>query len=388
MGFSSETGRPRIAELDGLRGLAALIVVLFHYTTRYDAFYGHRDAPLFSMPRGGMGVPLFMISGFVMLMTISRTKSIADFAVSRFSRLYPAYIAAVILTFGVLSLSGMWPEGRLGLREAAANLTMLHRFAGIRSVDGVYWTLPYELVFYGLIVGLFATRLLARIEIVAAGLLALSLGYWLMLQADAFASFGMAGALVKRGVILLLVFQSVQFFITGMMLHRCWKEGVTAGRLTIVVLAVLTTQIVDEPYRAAVQGGFAAVMALAIWGRLAILRSRPLTALGSVAYTLYLTHQNIGYVVIHALERRGVPSTVAILAAVAVALGCATLLSVAIERPAMRLIRSRYKAFKAGRFVGAQQPAPTQLGTALFSRPDRFAARPNAFDPARPGENG
>ncbi|MGI8475601.1 MAG: acyltransferase family protein, partial [Thermomicrobiales bacterium] len=235
--------------------LAALIVVPFHYTTRYDAFYGHRDAPLFSLPRGGMGVPLFMISGFVMLMTISRTTAIADFVVSRFSRLYPAYIAAVILTFGVLSLSGMWPEGRLGLREAAANLTMLHRFANIRSVDGVYWTLPYELVFYGLMVGLFASGLLARIEIVAAGLLALSLGYRLMLHAEAFASFGMAGALVKRGLILLLVFQSVQFFITGMLLHRCWKEGVTAGRLTIVVLAVLTTQIVDERTGRPCRGG-------------------------------------------------------------------------------------------------------------------------------------
>jgi peptidoglycan/LPS O-acetylase OafA/YrhL len=39
---STANAGPRIRELDALRGLAALAVVLFHYTTRYTEVYGQR----------------------------------------------------------------------------------------------------------------------------------------------------------------------------------------------------------------------------------------------------------------------------------------------------------------------------------------------------------
>ena len=62
---------PRLAQLDALRGIAALAVVLFHYTTRYDQLFGHAQSPALSFPYGYLGVNLFfMISGFVILMTL------------------------------------------------------------------------------------------------------------------------------------------------------------------------------------------------------------------------------------------------------------------------------------------------------------------------------
>src|SRR5690349_15385603 len=72
----------RITGLDALRGLAALSVVLFHYTTRYDALFGHRSELLVSVPWGHYGVQIFFgISGFVIFMTLDRTATLADFAV-------------------------------------------------------------------------------------------------------------------------------------------------------------------------------------------------------------------------------------------------------------------------------------------------------------------
>ena len=79
----------RINELDALRGIAAFMVLLFHYTSRYGSLYSQEQ--LFSVPWGQYGVQLFFItSGFVIYLTLEKTRKPMDFIVSRFSRLYPA----------------------------------------------------------------------------------------------------------------------------------------------------------------------------------------------------------------------------------------------------------------------------------------------------------
>ena len=91
--------RRRINEIDFLRFVAALSVVLFHYS-----FRGHAADDLSVMPYpvletvaryGYLGVDLFfLISGFVILMTAS-SGSLKDFVISRAVRLYPAFWAFV-----------------------------------------------------------------------------------------------------------------------------------------------------------------------------------------------------------------------------------------------------------------------------------------------------
>jgi peptidoglycan/LPS O-acetylase OafA/YrhL len=84
----------------------------------------------------------------------------------------------------------------------------------------------------------------------------------------------------------------------------------------------------------------AAVYAAAV-GLLRPLQSRALVFLGLISYSLYLTHQNIGYVVIRAVESRGGSPNLAIVAATLVALLIATALTFCIERPALQLLRPK-----------------------------------------------
>ncbi|MCM2335320.1 MAG: acyltransferase family protein, partial [Pseudomonas sp.] len=113
--MQSSTGR--VVELDALRGLAALAVVAFHYTTHYQAQVGHAQPLGFGFPFGNYGVHLFfLISGFVIFMTLERTRSPLDFVVSRFSRLFPAYWAAMAVTAAVVYTVGL-PGQRLPLRD-------------------------------------------------------------------------------------------------------------------------------------------------------------------------------------------------------------------------------------------------------------------------------
>ena len=68
----------RLVGLDALRGLAAGAVLLHHHAQYYDALFGGR-APLgINFGAGHYGVELFfIISGFVILMTIERRRTAA-----------------------------------------------------------------------------------------------------------------------------------------------------------------------------------------------------------------------------------------------------------------------------------------------------------------------
>ena len=83
----------RYQELDALRGIAAIMVVLFHFTM------GRKEANL-GFKLGTTGVDMFfIISGFVIFMSINKVKTSGEFIINRISRLYPTYWACVTFTF-------------------------------------------------------------------------------------------------------------------------------------------------------------------------------------------------------------------------------------------------------------------------------------------------
>ena len=106
--MADSKSKSRLVEVDALRGLAALAVVLFQYTTRFTELFATNPPPTFSFPDGHYGVNLFfIISGFVIFMTLEKTSRPMDFVLSRFSRLFPAYWVAIILTLSITHLLGL-----------------------------------------------------------------------------------------------------------------------------------------------------------------------------------------------------------------------------------------------------------------------------------------
>lgn len=88
----------RLLELDALRGLAAVYVLIFHFICSYQQSLGAKAFELSRFFSGIYGVQLFfIISGYVIFMSLDRIARPLDFIVSRFSRLFPAYWAAVII---------------------------------------------------------------------------------------------------------------------------------------------------------------------------------------------------------------------------------------------------------------------------------------------------
>src|SRR5580698_9439812 len=105
----------RIRVLDSYRALAIAAVLIYHYTYQFTLLQV-ADAPIPARPvlgtfppfqYGWLGVEFFfVISGFVILMTLERCRSVADFAVRRFARLWPPLFVAATLTTAVIALIG------------------------------------------------------------------------------------------------------------------------------------------------------------------------------------------------------------------------------------------------------------------------------------------
>jgi peptidoglycan/LPS O-acetylase OafA/YrhL len=163
----------RLAWLDALRGYAALVVVCFHLSPvvlgnqRHLAILRHIDL-------GKYGVLLFfLVSGYVIPMSLEHHGSLRRFWIGRLCRIYPAYLAAIALV-AVLAATGLlaWPAGlrHETVTGVLAHATMMPDLLGQRGAIRVFWTLAYEMTFYLIVSGLFAWRLHRHSTWWAAGL--------------------------------------------------------------------------------------------------------------------------------------------------------------------------------------------------------------------------
>jgi len=300
----------RLVELDALRGIAATLVMLFHYTSQYERLYGHEAAPALTVPWGHYGVNLFfMISGYVIFMTLHRIRQPADFVVSRFSRLFPAFWAAVAITFLVTTLLPL-PGKSVGAGTAAMNLFMIHGLARIPHVDNVYWTLEIELLFYAWALLLYRLGRLDRVHAILLGALALRLAYFLLPRHTGIALPWTLGHL--------LILSYIPWFICGILIYRRVVMPAKSPRADWAVLgaAIGVLGLMDGPGIALLAVGLALLLWLATTEQLPWLANPLLAWLGAISYTLYLLHENIGWTAILHLQRAGVPTDLSILLAI------------------------------------------------------------------------
>jgi peptidoglycan/LPS O-acetylase OafA/YrhL len=333
----------RLREIDLLRFLAAMGVVLFHFA----GFKGPGAWPEPSLQMfpalgevaryGYLGVDLFfMISGFVILMS-AWGRGPGEFGISRVTRLMPAYWAAVLLGLAI------WAVFRLGKGNpdlVFPNLSMLQGGLGLDNVDAVFWTLWVELHFYVLI------GVLAAIGITYRNCL-LFMGCWTL--ASVFADEADAKILQ----VMLMPTWSC-YFIAGMALYLMYRFGPNLLLWGFVgvswILAVhwgvwRTTHVFTSA-----NGKVAAVaitlvflvMILVATGRLRWLDWRGLTVLGALTYPLYLTHSQVALPLLeHAYP--ALNKWAALVLLIAVSLAVAYAVYRLVERPGQAWMRTRLR---------------------------------------------
>lgn len=339
---STPTRRPRIEGLDALRGLAATSVMLYHYT----AWYGHDGnghvppGVLVSFGQGGLGVDLFfIISGFVIFMTLENTSNMYRFVTSRFARLYPAFIACMLLTIAithVLHYAHVYPT------LIITNLTMVPGLFGYSGIDGAYWTLLYELVFYGLAALAVLGMQWRRPELPCFVWLVIVLVMQLI-GLDRLP--GQIHTLPVPLIPTLIVAPYANLFIIGIILyrlhtgHRTWQTYLLLGFALAMSVGdgpQLAFKALSVPLFPVIIAGFAAIVWLAVADWLPILHAAPLKFLGRISYPLYLIHGAAGYAVIRRLETDGVSANFAVATTMVLAVMLAWAVSDLVEWPARR----------------------------------------------------
>ncbi len=333
----------RIPELDGLRGLAAISVMFFHFTLRFRELFGAPEGLWFDFPRGDYGVYLFfMLSGYVIFMTLDRTQTAGDFIVARFARLYPMYWVAMLITFIVVRIAGL-PGQEVGVRDLLVNLTMVQSLFDVPHVDGAYWSLQAEILFYAAMLALWQLGQLRNAQ--------RTLFLWLASAVVVeFASWWLPERLAGRlGPIQTLgSLRYINLFAIGMAIYR--QQGqrpFDPGWLLLVIACWFWQAIIDSPSGGILVAAFSIVMYVATTGHIHWLAARPLAYLGLISYPLYLLHQNVGYVIIRALNAAGWNANVSLLTAVAIVLAASALLSKYVEWPSVYAIKNRYLAWKS-----------------------------------------
>ena len=279
--------KSRVPELDLLRFLAALAVVVFHFGHPSELGPALGRATEF----GFLGVQLFfMISGFVILWT-AMGKSAPEFVISRISRLYPTFWVCV----GATAATVYFLRGQIGLTTLLANSTMIPGILRFPMLDEVYWTLVIEIKFYGVILGLLFARQLTHIRSWLVG--------WLLVS--------LLAAFYPRLHAIALNNLSV-YFIAGCYLYLIRTQRSLIDLLPLGLCAVLSVynavgmqvNFTNDPSRfatvwiaAIVTAEYAVFLSVAL--RTWALPALPIWGwLGAMTYPLYLVHsgvvQNLG----------------------------------------------------------------------------------------------
>jgi peptidoglycan/LPS O-acetylase OafA/YrhL len=160
MTSSTSPVRPqRFLFIDGLRGVAAMMVVFRHLHENLEpsveAWFPDLLGFLFSW--GNLGVEVFFVlSGFVIAHSVRNGlhtwRYLGRFALRRSIRLDPALWLTIVAELGVILLTlRFFPAYSPELPSAAkviANATYTQHFFGLGDVVPVFWTLTYEVQFY------------------------------------------------------------------------------------------------------------------------------------------------------------------------------------------------------------------------------------------------
>ncbi|MCV9939492.1 acyltransferase [Boseaceae bacterium BT-24-1] len=349
--MSSATTRQRYANLDALRAIAALAVMVEHMfgdllrqvpaATGPISIFAQSLVQNLSLGRFGVAL-FFLISGFVVPFSIGGKWPLRHFAISRLFRLYPALWLALAVLTTTAWLAGEAP----GTATVLANLTMAPPLLRQPWLSPIHWTLFVELLFYVFVALLFFAGALRQVGILLGLSLALIAATVLPVQ------------LRTHGVVNLPVQYlglHLSFLFLGLLLRLWLVERMRGARLAALVLVLAQfaalfsvsqfslargDNFVMEGLRPVLSAYMLAFVVFLAAIRLDWPRSSLLAGIGLTSYSMYLFHGTVNAAVYRVLPLTGQLDDIAtMLVCTGSTLLVSWLVYRAVERPMIALGR-------------------------------------------------
>ncbi|MFT6897622.1 MAG: peptidoglycan/LPS O-acetylase OafA/YrhL [Paraglaciecola sp.] len=302
----------RIEYLDGLRGIAILLVIFFHAFARWPEHtpYANEYAEFFLFKGGYLGVQLFfIISGFVILLSLERCATFQIFLYKRWLRLFPAMLFCSLLVYLSSEFFFERPKGQPNLVDLIPGITFIEPFVwksvfgfDFASIEGAFWSLYVEVKFY-IIAALTYFTLGGRNLVLM--LTFLSSSYWIL------NIFYLAKTLpsVLVTVHALLFYLGSEYFLwfSAGMAFYLYAKSQHKGWLSFAVAVSLMSSIITT-YGDTMAMIYALALSLLFTASVTmesiqpILKNRILVLLGFVSYPLYLIHENMMISIVQKLD--------------------------------------------------------------------------------------
>ncbi|QDS96099.1 Acyltransferase family protein [Roseimaritima multifibrata] len=336
----------RFLFVDGLRGVAATWVVLFH---AYKG--GHLPNLAATLPDwlliflfqwGKFGVAIFFVlSGFVIAHSLRDAAVtpgyLVRFMARRSIRLDPPYFASIILVLALAFVSAKVKHEEIILPKpqvVAAHLVYLQDLLGMEQISDVFWTLCYEIQFYlvlCILLGLsqFFGRKGRAIVFIPAAIVSLIWGLGIITQNPI------------QGLFVNLWYG----FLLGVFSYWAWAKKIPKAWFTTYAAVILASAVYRVDKFAIVCVSTATLLFICgetnrmeHW-----LKWRWIQFFGLVSYSLYLIHNPITGASFFLLKKK-IPATTAneylmLCIAVGICLATAFVMWFVVERPFIKLSR-------------------------------------------------
>jgi peptidoglycan/LPS O-acetylase OafA/YrhL len=287
----------RFDSLDGLRGISALMIVLYHvrWSNHFTELHFFREAYLF------VDV-FFILSGFVLTRTYAdrlyTARDASDFLILRFFRIYPLHIA-VLLAFVLYELTKI-PMSHFGLdahpfRDSPfAFLSNLFLVQSFTFSDHLTWNVPSwsissEAVAYLLFAGATIVGLIARREFVHCGII-VAIGSYVMVLRYKGSLFAVTDLAVLR---------CLGGFLIGAVVAKV--PHAAFARLSNAILGAIAVVLVGAATAVlSLFSGYWEILAIPVFALLILilqfdqglparlLKSPPCVFMGQISYSIYI----------------------------------------------------------------------------------------------------
>jgi exopolysaccharide production protein ExoZ len=352
--------RKNLYSIQAFRGIAALLVVLYHFTDRSKEYLNKVFCfNIFSF--GGSGVDFFFVlSGFIIFYVhkqdLARREKFKEFIIKRFIRIYPIYF---VITLAILPiyLFGFGKSYKTDIFVILKSFLLLPQDRGIFPIVNVGWTLSYEALFYVL----FSLAILLKPNLIKFILWIWIFGIFTVTIVNCFSNYLIDSTFVN----FLFNTRNLEFLL------GCWVANFVllnplkkANAITIIgcflfvcfglIYSQFNPSLLDRSHDILISViGFGLSSALIILGSSAsdiksakTNVSKIFRELGDASYSIYLTHYSVftALILISAkikiFDLVGYPLTVLVILTLTILIGIATYRFV--EKPMLNLFRSYF----------------------------------------------